>query len=162
MKRFLMLVGVAVVAGAMYVAASPASQQAKVPTARQFNALKKQVKTLGKNLKALKADEAQVKEAAAAAVGYIGSCFLNSDGSAIAVLTVGQFGNTTSGFLYGANGSFATPRTALDISAPSSSPLVHQLQEVNPSCTGSTTTALRHSARRLNGKLVQLWAARGR
>ena len=40
MKRFLMLVGVAVVGAAMYVAASPASQQANGPTARQFNALK--------------------------------------------------------------------------------------------------------------------------
>jgi hypothetical protein len=43
MKRFLMLVGVAVVAAAMYVAASPASQQAKAPTEKQFLALKKQV-----------------------------------------------------------------------------------------------------------------------
>jgi hypothetical protein len=54
MKRFLMLVGVAVVAAAMYVAASPASQQAKGPTARQFNALKKQVASLSKTVKAEK------------------------------------------------------------------------------------------------------------
>ena len=39
MKRFLMLVGVAVVAAAMYVAASPASQQSKGATVKQFNAL---------------------------------------------------------------------------------------------------------------------------
>lgn len=52
MKRFLMLVGVAVVAAAMYVAASPASQQSKGPTAKQFNALKKQVTSLSKSLKA--------------------------------------------------------------------------------------------------------------
>jgi hypothetical protein len=56
MKRFLMLVGVAVVAAAMYVAASPASQQAKGPTAKQFNALKKQVATLSKNLKTAQSD----------------------------------------------------------------------------------------------------------
>ena len=43
MKRFLMFVGVAVVAAAMYVAASPASQQASGPTAKQFKALKAQV-----------------------------------------------------------------------------------------------------------------------
>jgi hypothetical protein len=43
MKRLLMLVSVAVVAGTMYVAASSASQQATGPTAKQFNALKKQV-----------------------------------------------------------------------------------------------------------------------
>ena len=54
MKRFLMLVGVAVVAAAMYVAASPASQQAKGPTAKQFKALKSQVTALGHTVKGLK------------------------------------------------------------------------------------------------------------
>lgn len=54
MKRFLMLVGVAAVAAAMYVAASPASQQSRGPTAKQFNALKKQVASLSKAEKALK------------------------------------------------------------------------------------------------------------
>lgn len=54
MKRFLMLVGVAVVAAAMYVAASPASQQAKGPTAKQFKALKAQVTGLGHTVKGLK------------------------------------------------------------------------------------------------------------
>lgn len=51
MKRFLMLVGVAVVAAAMYVAASPASQQSSGPTAKQFKALKAQVASLSKTLK---------------------------------------------------------------------------------------------------------------
>lgn len=54
MKRFVMLVGVAVVAAAMYVAASPASQQAKGPTAKQFKALKNQVTALGHTVKGLK------------------------------------------------------------------------------------------------------------
>jgi hypothetical protein len=53
MKRFLMLVGVAVVAAAMYVAASPASQQSG-PTAQQFKALKAQVTSLSKTVKGLK------------------------------------------------------------------------------------------------------------
>jgi hypothetical protein len=52
MKRFLMLVGVAVVAAAMYVAAAPGSQQASGPTAKQFKALKAQVASLSKKLKA--------------------------------------------------------------------------------------------------------------
>jgi outer membrane murein-binding lipoprotein Lpp len=51
MKRFLMLVAVAAVAGAMYVAASPASQQSSGPTAKQFKALKAQVAALSKKLK---------------------------------------------------------------------------------------------------------------
>ena len=55
MKRFLMLVGVAVVAAAMYVAASPASQQAG-PTAKQFAALKKQVAALSKKVKSTQTD----------------------------------------------------------------------------------------------------------
>ena len=54
MKRFLMLVGVGVVAAAMYVAASPASRQAKGPTAKQFKALKNQVASLSKTVKGLK------------------------------------------------------------------------------------------------------------
>jgi hypothetical protein len=54
MKRFLMLVGVAVVAAAMYVAASPASQQSSGPTAKQFKALKAQVAALSKTVKSVK------------------------------------------------------------------------------------------------------------
>ena len=45
MKRFLMLVGVAAVAAAMYVAARRRVSSREGPTAKQFNALKKQVAT---------------------------------------------------------------------------------------------------------------------
>ena len=58
MKRFLMLVGVAVVAAAMYVAAGTASQQSAGVTAKQFAALKKQVASLSKTLKTVKAEAA--------------------------------------------------------------------------------------------------------
>lgn len=51
MKRFLMLVGVAAVAGVMYVAAASGSQQSSGPTAKQFKALKTQVAALSKKLK---------------------------------------------------------------------------------------------------------------
>ena len=54
MKRFLMLVGVAAVAAAMYVAASPASQQSKFATEKQFLALQKKVTSQGKTIKQLK------------------------------------------------------------------------------------------------------------
>ena len=54
MKRFLMLVAVATVAGAMYVAAAPGSQQSRGPTARKFAALKRQVGGLTKTLKQVK------------------------------------------------------------------------------------------------------------
>ena len=51
MKRFLMLAAVAAVAGAMYVAAASGSQRSAGPTAKQFNALKRQVAALAKKEK---------------------------------------------------------------------------------------------------------------
>src|SRR5256885_2117647 len=111
MKRLWMLVGGAVVAGAMYVAAAPGSGQATGPTARQFAALKKQVALLNKKLTALTKDEKVVKTAAGAAVGYIGACFLDTNGN-IQNLPVTQFGTTSSGFLFGAparGGTATTP-----------------------------------------------------
>lgn len=139
MKRFLMFVGVAVVAGAMYVAASPASQQAKAPTAKQFNALKKQVATLSKTLKTVKL-EAQV------ALGLIGECDVTVSGNTIIfnALPVSQFGTTTSGFLFGPPGGVgSTARTALDVAPTGTTPLAY-LQKVTPAC--ATTGALRHGA----------------
>jgi hypothetical protein len=56
MKRFLMFVGVAAVAGAMYVAAASGSQQSSGPTAKQFKALKTQVAALSKKLKTTQTD----------------------------------------------------------------------------------------------------------
>jgi hypothetical protein len=158
MKRFLMLAGVAVVAGAMYVAAAPGSRQATGPTARQFKALRKQVANLNKTVKALKKDETQVKAEALAAVEYIGACFLDSTGS-IQNLQVNEFGTTATGFLFGVpnGGATATARSALDVDT-SGSPLAY-LQVVTPACvTGAAQTgAARSSVARL-----RLWAARAR
>jgi len=56
MRQFLMLVGVAAVAGAMYVAAASGSQQSTGPTAKQFKALKAQVATLSKKVKTTQGD----------------------------------------------------------------------------------------------------------
>lgn len=160
MKRFLMLVGVAAVAGAMYVAASPASRQATAPTARQFNTLKKQVASLSKKLKALTKDEKVVKTAAGAAVGYIAVCFLDANGN-IQSLPVNQFGSTTTGFLYGtpvagATPSAATARSALDVDT-SGSPKAY-LQEVASACA-TNSPAASASASASIGRLEH-WAAR--
>lgn len=154
MKRFLMLAGVATVAGAMYVAAAPGSRQAAAPTARQFNALKKQVASLSKTLKAEKKDEAQVKQIATLAVGYIGACFLDTSGN-IVTLGVNQFGTATAGFLFGTSGA-STPRTALDVDT-SGSPLAY-LQEVNATCATSAPAALS----RRSAHLLKLWGERSR
>ncbi|HKC19113.1 MAG TPA: hypothetical protein VKE27_05715 [Candidatus Dormibacteraeota bacterium] len=148
MKRFWMLVGVAVVAGAMYVAAAPGSRQAAGPTARQFAALQKQVASLNKNLKALKKDEAQVKLAAGAAVGYIATCFLDTSGSNVVTLAVDQLGTTSTGFLFGPpGGAGSTARTALDIDT-TGSPMAY-LQEVNTACATNSASALPHSLKLL-------------
>src|SRR2546423_5685618 len=151
MKRFLMLVGVAVVAAAMYVTASPASQQSSGPTLKQFKALKKQVATLNKTLKA-------VKSQAEAAVGIIGACYLhqNSDGTVgFNFMPVSQRGSSSSGYLYGSPPG--TPTTALDEVA--SSPQAY-LQEMDPQC--ATVAALRHGAIRSGSNRVQQWAERTR
>ena len=135
MKRFLMLVGVAVIAAVMYVAASPASQQAKAPTAKQFNALKKQVATLSKSLKTVKAE-------ATAAAGFIASCLV-SDNSG--VLPVNQFGTQPGpGFFYGTTTTSFSLRTALDVDTAATPGGF--LQGVDPSCVTAGSTTLRQSS----------------
>ena len=152
MKRFLILVGVAVVAAAMYVAASPASQQSSGPTLKQFNALKKQVATLSKKLKAVKSE-------ADASVTIIGACYLKDNGNGTVGfldMPVSQLGNSSAGYLFGTSGTNA-PTTALD--EVTSSPQAY-LQEVDPQC--ATTSFLRHGATRLGSSRVQHWAERTR
>ena len=148
MNRFLMLVGVAVVAAAMYVAASSASQQSAPAPEKQVLALKKQLTTLNKNLKALKKDEAQVKLAAVAAVDFLGGCFLDSN-SNVTALPVAQRGTATTGpgYLFGTSGS-NTPTTALD---KVTSGATFQLQEVNTQCLAAS--GLRHRLARLSVRL---------
>jgi hypothetical protein len=153
MKRLLMLVGVAVVAAAMYVSVSPASQQSRGPTAKQFKALKKQVAILSKTLKTVKGE-------ASASVDYIGACLLIPTGPStftIAALPVSQFGSSSDGFMYGANPATATPRTGLDIET--ADPQVY-LQEVTSKCIGNSAP-LRRGASRWDGSRLQLWADRG-
>jgi hypothetical protein len=157
MKRFLMLVGVAAVAGAMYVAAAPGSRQSTAPTARQFNTLKRQVASLNKKLKLLTKDEKTVKTAAGLAVGYIANCFFDSTGN-LENLQVNDFGTTATGFLFGTPGATPTARSALDVNLPGTTPLAY-LQKVTPACvTGiAQTSAASSSIARLH-----LWAERAR
>jgi hypothetical protein len=106
MKRFLMLLAVAAVAGAMYVAAAPGSQQARGPTARQFKALKAQVAGLQKKVKSLKVESD-------ATLFVMAHCMLHS------LIGVSQRGNSTAGYLFGDTVTSA-PTTALDF-APTAS-----------------------------------------
>ena len=156
MKRFLMLVAVAAVAGAMYVAAAPGSQQAAPPTAAQFAALKKQVASLNKTLKALKKEETQVKTAAVDAAGFISDCFVKGG-----VVPVSQFGdpNGTFGFEYTPDGTTQTKRTGLDVDG-STAPQGF-IQAVDSSCVSSGGSAAASSALRASGHL-QVRAERSR
>ena len=144
MKRFWMLVGVAVVAAAMYVAASPASQQSTGPTAKQFKALKAQVASLSKSLKSTRSE-------ADAAVGFIADCLVSTNAG---VLPVNQFGASADplvGYQYndGTNPTFGT--TALDIDG--STPFQGAyLQGVDPTCV----QALRHRLKPGNTQLPLL------
>jgi hypothetical protein len=136
----------------MYVAASPASQQSRGPTLKQFNALKKQVTTLSKTLKVVKSE-------ADAAVAIIGACYLKDNGNGTASfldMPVSQRGNSSAGYLFGTSGT-NLPTTALDEVA--SGPQAY-LQEVDPQC--ATTSFLRHGAIRSGSSRVQHWAEHAR
>ena len=153
MQRFLIFVGVAVVAAAMYVAASPASQQAKAPSAKQFKALQKQVA-------ALKKDETSVKKLTVALADIVGGCYLDSSGN-IVVLPVSEVGNATTGYYFGSAGtapSSTTPtRSALDENA--SSPTA-DLQEVNSSCLSAS--GLKHGTGRAGITRLRLYTGHTR
>jgi hypothetical protein len=150
MRRFSMLIAVAVVAGAMYVAASPASRQASAPTARQFKALQKQVKTLSKTVKGLKTAVTTETKLLTACVKF--------------AIPINQFGNpqptdtsTPEGYEYG-KGPFgttgATPTsefytTGLDVTTTTDTGAVWFIGG-DASCGAlvNPTTALRHGAHR--------------
>jgi hypothetical protein len=123
MKRFLMFVGVAAVAAAMYVSASSASQQSgfvRVPAA-QFKALRLQVGTLARTVGKLSKNLKQVQALATAEATVLAAC---DKGAA----PIDQFGDGTSatpteGYEYSpttsANTSSTFLTTGLDIAPPS-------------------------------------------
>jgi hypothetical protein len=134
MKRFLMLVGVAVVAAAMYVAAGTASQQSGV-SPKAFKALQKQVATLSKTLKTVKAE-------AADADGFVQTCLVSSNSG---VLPINDFGDPAGTFGYQYfDGTQTVDTTALDVDLSSPFQGVY-LQGVDPACIAA---AARHNQTR--------------
>jgi outer membrane murein-binding lipoprotein Lpp len=144
MKRFLMLVAVAAVAGAMYVAASPASQQAKGPTAKQFKALKAQVASLSKTVK-------QLKTFAGIDLTLLTDCVK-------VAVPIDQFGDNTSAQTEGYDYEVANPAskfftTALD-AAPTSDTGALYITGGDSSCgTFVNGSGLRHRAAKLGIQL---------
>jgi hypothetical protein len=147
MKRFLMLVGVAAVAGAMYVAAAPGGRQSTAPTARQFAALKKQVARLSKSVKALKKDEGTVKKLALGEAEIIVGCLAYH---AQAVDEFGDGANGTFGYQYQdpqQNSGVPFNVTALDFAPSTDTSADDWFLAVNPTCASSINSnspTLRH------------------
>ena len=136
MKQFLMLLGVAAVAGAMYVAGASGSQQAKFASQKEVAALQKKVAILTKQVKTT------VKPEADLSASYILTCLaqVNSDNTVtVHLMPVSQRGNATSGYLFGTS-TTSTPTTALDIDSATPTALI---QEFDPACLGG---ALKHLA----------------
>ncbi len=140
MKRFLTLVGVAVVAAAMYVAASPASQQAKTPTLRQFNALKKRVASLSTTLKTVKTE-------AALELKVLGDCvqvavpvnqFGDPDGSHSGTAQGYDYGTTTFPGTPGPTTGFFT--TGLDVSSTTDTGAAWFVGAIGPTAGAACTT----------------------
>jgi hypothetical protein len=104
-----MLVGVAVVAAVMYVAASSASQVSRGPTAKEFAVLKKQVKVLTNENKVV--------------IGALAACMQGA-------LPINQFGDPTGelsgvdqGYVYATGGTgpvlgVTSYTTGLDVTSP--------------------------------------------
>jgi hypothetical protein len=121
-KRFFVLVGVGVVAAAIYVAASPASSKPRgYASAAQFKVLREQVGTLAIIVGRLNKTVKQLQTVAAAEAAVLTAC----DNAAIPIDQFGDGKNATptEGYEYSPTASANTPSTflttALDV-APSS------------------------------------------
>lgn len=126
MKRFLAVLALVVVAGAVYVAASPGAQQAG-PTAKQFNALKKTVTKLQKQVKTAESN-------ANTALGFVLECVAKNP------VAVDSVGSSTDGYLFGAPQTAGTANaesatTALNLAATTETSPQYRMYVVNASDT---------------------------
>lgn len=133
MNRFLMLLGVAAIAGMMYVAAASGSQQSRGVTVQQFAALKRQVAALSK-----KVNTAQNDVNSVAAV-YV-HCSLHSQ------IGIDQHGGSTFGYSYSPDGISSGFATALDLDT-SGTPtyVITPFNSTDAGCRSLIGTALRRN-----------------
>jgi len=143
MKRFLILVGVAVVAAAMYVAAGSASQTGGVSPAK-FNALEKKVAALSKTLKTVKVEAMDADQ-------FLRSCMLPPSNGG--VLPINEYGDPagTFGYKYTDNGVDVINTTAIDAD-PAPSNTTAWIQVVDSACVAALK---HHQAGHLGGRLSQ-------
>ena len=144
MKRLLMLVAVAVIAAAMYVATAPGSLQAG-PTASQFAALKNKVGKMQKQV-------TTAKNEADAALGIEALCIMHKP------VGVDQVGTSTSGYLFGPPQTApaavsATASAALNLAPSTEASPQNEIYEVNTSqsaCVKLVKLASSLNLKRLN------------
>jgi hypothetical protein len=138
MKRFLTLLAVAAIAGAMYVAAAPGGMRSAGPTAKQFKALKASVTKLQKQVKTLKTE-------AGAALAIEGLCIMH------APVGVSQVGTASSGYLFGpppSTGTPAVPTSALNLAPSTPQYRLFALNTSQADCVTIANTASTHAAAR--------------
>jgi hypothetical protein len=122
MSRFLTLLAVAAIAGAMYVAAAPGGLRSTGPSARQFKALKASVTKLQKQVKTLKTE-------AEASLAIEELCIMH------APVGVDQVGTSTDGYLFGAppGTATATATSALNLAPSTEVSPQHRIFALNTS-----------------------------
>jgi hypothetical protein len=139
MKRFLTLLAVAAIAGAMYVAAAPGGMRSAGPTAKQFKALKASVTKLQKQVKTLKTE-------AGAALAIEGLCIMH------APVGVSQLGTSSSGYLFGppptSGTTSAVPTSALNLAPSTPQYRLFALNTSQADCVTIANTASTHAAAR--------------
>lgn len=140
MKRFLTLLAVAAITGAMYVAAAPGGLRSAGPTAKQFKALKASVTKLQKQVKTLKTE-------AGAALAIEELCIMH------APVGVSQLGTSSSGYLFGPpqttpTASTASATSALNLAPSSPQYRLFALNTSQADCVTLANTASTHAATR--------------
>ena len=130
MTRFLTLLAVAAIAGAMYVAAAPGGLRSSGPTAKQFRLLTAKVTKLQKQV-------TNLKKEADASLGIEALCILHQP------VGVDQLGTSSSGYLFGppASGSTAGATSALNLAPSTEASPQHKFFELNTSQTACVQLA---------------------
>jgi hypothetical protein len=134
MKRFLTLLAVAAIAGAMYVAAAPGGMRSAGPTAKQFKALKASVTKLQKQVKLL-------KTAVGASLAIEQLCIMH------APVGVSQLGTSADGYLFGTPATTtSTATSALNLAPSSPQYRLFALNTSESDCVTLANTASAHAA----------------
>jgi hypothetical protein len=136
MTRFLTILAVAAVAGAMYVAAAPGGLRSTGPTAKQFKLLTRKVTQLQKEV-------TNLKKEADATFAVLALCVIHEP------VGVDQVGTSTGGYLFGPpqitpTAVTATAITALDLAPSTEASPQHRVFELNtsqPACLSFANSA---------------------